>query len=190
MKKTALVLLGLVLVLGFTGCDATLAVFSPSVVPSELEDSRFDGAFSYYENWVASDGINERYEYTVLEFDGTNKASYYTKRYSYSSYSGWSYTGDYIGDYYLWDIEFDIDNGNYRWKLWDNSYSEWDDWENYSFSSDRSTLTLLNFYNIDGNDKVLTKDTDRNATTRMSKETNKTTNDINDLIHDKQLYMK
>ncbi|MFA6645597.1 MAG: hypothetical protein WCS59_00615, partial [Sphaerochaetaceae bacterium] len=153
------------------------------------------GEFSYYENWTASDGINERFEYTVFEFDGTTKASYYTKRYSYYSYSGWSYTGDYIGDYYLWNIAFDVRDGKYRWKLWNNPYSEWDDWEKYSFSGDGSTLTLFNFYNIEGNDKILTKSTSRSTTTRsatasMSIETNKTANDINDLLHDKQFYMK
>lgn len=191
VKKITILLMLLSIMLVFVGCDDMLS----NIFPTTLKDSRFNGSFSYYEKWVASNGINEKFEYTVFKFDGTSKASYYSKRYSYYSSSGWSYTGDYIGDYYRWDIEFDVQNGNYRWRLWDNPYSEWGDWESYSFSSDGNTLTLFNYYNINGLNKILTKSTNRSASAQNTSsnkiiETNKTPNGSNALVQDKQLYLK
>jgi hypothetical protein len=141
------------------GCDPAIDVADAIIQqrPVALSDSRFNGTFSYFDQWEDSWGIEETYEYTSLDFEGTNKVFYYTEYYSYFNSTGWTYSGDYIGDHYAWYLEFQVQNGFYRTKLWDNDYSDWGDWEPYSFSSDGNTLTLENWYNIPGNDLVLTK---------------------------------
>lgn len=141
------------------GCDSVIDVADAIIQqrPVALSDSRFNGTFSYFDQWEDSWGIEETYEYTSLDFEGTNKVFYYTVYYSYFNSTGWTYSGDYIGDHYAWYYEFQIQNGLYRTRLWDNDYSDWRDWEPYSFSIDGNTLTLENWYNIPGNDLVLTK---------------------------------
>jgi hypothetical protein len=125
--------------------------------PKVLSDSRFNGTFIYSYYWTDSWGIEEINEYESFTFDGTNKVFNYDYYKNYSNSSGWSYSGDYIGDHYSWYREFEICNGQYRNKLWDNSYSDWTEWENYEFSGDGKTLTLYNYYNIANYNKVLTK---------------------------------
>ena len=83
---------------------------------------------------------------------------FYTKYSSYYIGSGWIYSGDYIGDYYSWYLEFEVKNGQYRERLWDNEFSDWSERETYMFSSDGTVLTLMNWYNIAGYDLVLGKD--------------------------------
>lgn len=135
----------------FTGCDVA-SLFGPFV--SKLPDSRFNGSFTYFHYWIA----NESTEYTSLDFDGTTKVWFYTKYSSYYSGVGWIYSGDYLGDYYAWYYEFEVNNNQYRCRLWDNDYDDWTTWETYSFSPDGNTLTLNDWYNISGNDLVLEKD--------------------------------
>lgn len=138
-----------------SSCDSSIPVFEQQ--PETISDQRFNGTFTYFHQWEDSWGIEEEYEYTSLRFDGTNKCSYYTKYYSYYNSIGWLYSGDYIGDNYSWNFEIEIQNGLYRIKLWDNEYDDWNDWETYTFSGDGKTLTLENWYNISGNDLVVTK---------------------------------
>ncbi|AEV30873.1 hypothetical protein SpiGrapes_3126 [Sphaerochaeta pleomorpha str. Grapes] len=156
MKRRIVVLIVMTLLFFvFIGCDDSLGGFASILNTEQLTDSRFNGNFTFFEHWTDSYGINERYEYTSYNFDGTNKVHYYTKYYSYSTSSGWHYSGDYIGDYYSWDLEFEIQNGQYRTRLWNNKYSDWEEWEDYEFSG--NTLTLHNKYNISGNDEILAK---------------------------------
>ena len=161
MKTQKLLFLTLIGVLSFlaVGCDSVIDVADAIIQqqPASLSDSRFNGTFSYFDQWEDSWGIEERYEYTSFRFNGTNKIHFYTKYYRYSTTSGWSYSGDYIGDYYSWYLELQVQNGLYRFKLWDNEYSDWHDWEPYSFSSDGKTLTFQNWYNITGYDYIVSK---------------------------------
>ncbi len=153
----------LMLVVSILSCsiDNPVSIGDISNGPKALSDSRFNGDFTYFYYWIDSNGIEEITEYTSFDFDGTTKAWYYSKYKRYSKVTGWSYSGEYKGDAYSWYCEFEVDNGMYRTRLWDNSYSEWSEWENYSFSDDGLTLTLHNHYNIDGNDLIMTKDSDR-----------------------------
>ncbi len=149
-KKIQLITLIFITIL-LSSCDLGLQI------PKSLSDARFNGDYTYSYYWIASDGLNEDYEYTSLDFDGSNKVFYYSSWYRYRTYSGWSYSGDYIGDAYSWYLEFEVQNGQYRTKLWNNSYSEWDNWENYEFRDNGNTLILYNYYNIEDNNLVLTK---------------------------------
>lgn len=155
LKRSLLILILSFCFFIFTGCDVA-SLFG--TVVTNLSDERFNGDFTYFYFWMDTDGIDEITEYTSLDFDGTNKVWYYSKYSSYHSGSGWSYSGDYLGDYYSWDCEFEVNNGQYRWRLWDNEYSDWRGWEAYSFSNDGNILTLKNWFNIAENDLVLEKD--------------------------------
>ena len=154
-KKRAIFILLFILVILFVSCDGSL--FTSIKQPTPIGDSRFNGTFTYYYYWIDSYGIEEDYERTRYTLDGTNKVKYYTKYYYYSTSTGWLYSGDYIGDSYTFDYEFEIKDGQYRYKLWDNEYSSWCDWEPYEFSSDGETLTLYNIMNISGLNEILTK---------------------------------
>jgi len=134
-----------------------------AITPTLLSDTKFNGYFSYSYYWEDSSGIEEKSEYTSFDFDGSNKVFYYTKHSRYSITYGWSYSGDYPGDYYAWYLEFEILNGMYRERLWDNPYSEWSNWERYEFSNNGNTLTLYNYYNIIGNDTILTLSSSSNS---------------------------
>lgn len=89
------------------GCDSVIDVADAIIQqrPVALSDSRFNGTFSYFDQWEDSWGIEETYEYTSLDFEGTNKVFYYTVYYSYFNSTGWTYSGDYIGDHYAWYLE-------------------------------------------------------------------------------------
>ena len=106
---------------------------TPTIIPTQLEDSRFYGKFTYYFHWQNSDGIEEKTEYTTFTFNGTTKVIFYTKYSSYSYYSGWSYSGDYNRDYYIWNYECKILNDTISFRLFNNSYSEWSDPFNFEF---------------------------------------------------------
>lgn len=150
-KLLILILVGFVILLA--SCDGNIL----GKQPTTIGDPRLNGTFTYFYTWKDSLGIEEIYEYTSYTFNGTNKVSFYTKFYSYSKTTGWSYSGDYIGDHYSFEYEFEVSGGMYRHKLWDNRYSSWYDWEPYSFSADGKTLTLYNTLNINGLNEVLTK---------------------------------
>ena len=156
-KITSLILICFTLL--FLSCEMDGETAFSSIInsPTTLSDARFNGDFVYFYYWEDSSGIEENTQYTSFSFDGTNKVFYYNYYKRYSKTSGWSYSGDYIGDHYSWYLEFEVRSGEYRRKLWDNSFSEWSNWEKYEFSSDGKILTLFNYYNISGNNKVLKK---------------------------------
>lgn len=135
-------------------CDGSLFGIKK---PKPLDDPRFNGSFIYSYRWEDSNGIEEDYDYISYTFDGTNKVRFYTVYYSYRIASGWLYSGNYVGDSYSHYYEFEIKDGQYRYKIWDNKYSSWYDWEPYTFSPDGETLTLHNIMNLKGIDDVLTK---------------------------------
>ena len=120
-----------------TGCSLTI---KPR--PVSLSDPRFNGMFSYYESregWSSSDG----YWYESYTFDGTNKAINYTEYWYWSGYS-WHYSGDYKGDYYLFEYEIEINSTKtaLRHRLWDNEFSTWSEWKPYQFLDNGDTLVI------------------------------------------------
>ena len=141
MKKYLLpCLLAIVFILSSCSPDA----FGPK--PQPISDSRFNGSFSYYESkegWTSNDG----YRYESYTFDGTSKASYYSKYWYWSDYSGWHISGDFKGDYYLWDYEIEVNDTHtaFRQRLWNNRYSSWSEWMPYEFSADGSELKICQF---------------------------------------------
>ena len=118
-------------------------IFGPDTEP--LGDLRLNGIFSFYESkegWSSYDG----YWYESYTFDGTNKASFYAKYWYWSNYS-WHYSGDYPGDYYLFDYEIEVNDTHtaFRQKLWNNKYSTWSEWMPYEFSADGRELKICKF---------------------------------------------
>jgi hypothetical protein len=141
-EKMKIVLL-FFLVIIVSGCSALFPTqeeedirIIPVEEPEILQDDRFNGAFSY-SNYISS----SNYSYETYTFDGTTQVSNYSRYAFWLDYS-WHYSGDYVGDYNSWYYEFQILNGQYREKLWDNPYAEWSLWHDYNFNADGSVLTL------------------------------------------------
>lgn len=155
-KKRILILLILVFVVTvFSSCDGD--IFTKGKLATPIDDSRLNGTFTYSYYWIDAQGIEEEYQYIRYAFNGTNKVDFYTKFYAYSKILGWTFSGDYVGDYYAFDYEFEVSGGKYRYRLWDNQFSSWYGWETYTFSPDGKTLTLYNVMNIQGLNYVLKK---------------------------------
>ena len=72
------------------GCDSAIDVADAIIQqrPVALSDSRFNGTFSYFDQWEDSLGIEETYRYISLDFEGTNKGFLYTVYYSSFNYTG------------------------------------------------------------------------------------------------------
>jgi len=124
-KVKKLFFLGLILIFTFsinffTGCDTY-----NERVPTTLSDSRFNGEFWHYGTGTS---------FSCYEFNGTNKV-----KMSHNSYH-------YIYDISISTAEFQISNGKYRYRVWDddaNYEGRWiQDWANYNFSVDGNTLNL------------------------------------------------
>jgi len=91
---------------------ATNEKYYPSV-EAQLSDSRFNGTFNGGAiTWI---------------FNGTNKVKY-TSRSGENSYD--------------FDYEIKLENGHFWERLWNNEYSSWSDWGEYSFSNDGNTLKI------------------------------------------------
>jgi len=104
----------------FIGCDT----FNERV-PTALSDSRFNGEFWYYGTGTF---------FVCYEFNGTNKV-----KMSQNSYH-------YIYDVHLSTAEFQVSNGKYRYRVWDDDSKyegRWiQDWASYNFSDDDNILNL------------------------------------------------
>ncbi|QQO10593.1 hypothetical protein [Breznakiella homolactica] len=146
MRKTLFPLVILFLFLLYTGCENPTAETKEKIsVDKTLDDPRFNGQFEYSNYWMSPNGIEESYQFRILAFNVTNKVYYYTVYWSYYYSSGWNWSGNYKGDSSTYYYEFEIENGKYRKRLWDNRYSSWSSWNAYDFSDDGNTLTLHNF---------------------------------------------
>jgi len=89
-----------------------------------LSDQRFNGAFY-------SHGPDNKF--VAYTFNGTNKGDIAINDYYY------------IYDIQIYDMEWEVSNGRFRARNWSdniNVNNPWDEWTNYSFSSDGKTLTL------------------------------------------------
>jgi len=142
IKKVSILLLIFMLLI-IISCD--LFVSEEDKHGIALSDSRFNGTFVYYLKYLDSRGIDERYERTVLTFNGTTKAKWRTVWWNYDSWNRkWNWSGSKKGDAYEHNIAFEINNGMYRLRKWgtDNQFSEW---QPYEFLNDNNTLDLKYF---------------------------------------------
>jgi hypothetical protein len=140
-KVSVLIIIFMLLII--TSCD--LSDNEDDKPGLTLSDSRFNGTYIYYVKYEDSRGIDERYENTVLTFNGTTKAKWRTVWWNYDSWNRkWNWSGSYKGDVYEHNIEFEINNGMYRLRKWgtNNQFSEW---QPYDFLNDNNSLDLKNF---------------------------------------------
>lgn len=108
-----------------------------------VEDSRFNGTFFNYYHWEDSDGIEETTRSYMWVFDGTTKASQFVNLKSYRIGNGWTIIRD------NFDMEIETkDNRYFRSRLWDNSFDDWSDWQEYEFLED-GTLRLYDEFGYD-----------------------------------------
>lgn len=143
MKKILTGLFCVIITLGlFASCEWELT-------PQESPDSRFTGDWIYFYYWEDEWGLEEKTDYIHWTFDETNVARYYRKWLKYSVSYGWQYSGDYIGDYYLFDFEWKIIGNELYCRLWQNPYSDWASRGVFEFL-DSSTLVI--------NGKIFEKD--------------------------------
>jgi hypothetical protein len=77
-----------------------------------LSDSRFNGVFSDSDD--------------VFTFNGSNKLT--DKRTN--------------GNYFIYEIQINARNDEFRRRLWNNSFDSWSEWRYYGFSDDGNTLTF------------------------------------------------
>ena len=152
MKRRPIAFMLSALTLMMAGCS----LFDFPMQPEPLDDQRFQGSFTYASYGYDEYGLPDE-EVVRYRFDGTSKAYYYHQYEWWGTTSGWHYSGDYPGDAYEFDFEFEVSDGMYRHRLWDNEFSDWTEWEPYEFSDDGKTLTLHNHNNLDFVDYILTK---------------------------------
>ena len=108
-----------------------------------LNDQRFNGTYKY--TWDCEDpyGINESHLRDILEFDGTSKVINRRYKKIYNTATGWTYTGDFIGDWEVTYLEFEIRNSSqYRFRELGTNSSIWSSWCNYSFNPEATILRL------------------------------------------------
>lgn len=93
-----------------------------------LSDTRLNGNFMH--------GLTgEDKKFWEYEFNGTNKAVYSANTYYY------------IWDIKSYDMEIQIDNGKFRERLWNNSYSDWSEWKDYFFDGNGNlTIGTIKYY--------------------------------------------
>lgn len=120
-----------------------------------MADSRFNGEFEYIFDYISSNGINETHLKDTLIFNGSNTASNIRFKKIYNSSSGWTYTGNYIGDSLRRNIEFEVVNNQYRYRivgaanilsLWGSDSNQWSNWSEYSFDVNGNILSLRGDY--------------------------------------------
>lgn len=120
-----------------------------------LSDGRFDGEFVYslFSDALDMPGI-ESMTLAVITyvFDGTIKAESYSKFLKYTYDDGWRYTS--TPTYFVHEMK--LDGNKLLIKSWDNSYSEWAEYE-YSFENNGYTLILHDYFETTGKDMVLLK---------------------------------
>ena len=130
------------ILLAFVGCS--LQSESDSVV--RLNDSRFNGDYSYSKYWKDSDSIEETNEYYSYDFNGTNKCTKWYKYHNYRKSSGWSSSSNYPSlTYEENEIEINDEKTHFRVKLWDNDYSSWGEWKKYEFLDNNRILRIWNY---------------------------------------------
>jgi len=121
----------------------------------KISDIRFNGVFEYVFDSVSSNGINETHLKDTLIFNGSTVASNVRYKKNYNTYSGWSYTGNYIGDSLRRNIEFEVNNNQYRYRifgadnslnLWGRDSNQWSNWSDYVFDASGNILSLKGDY--------------------------------------------
>jgi hypothetical protein len=100
-------------------------------------DSRFIGTWTLFEHGEYLSSISEYKwsRYVSRTFTNTNKYSYY------ASYEDYGVTSS--GSPYMFDYEWKIESGQFKERLWDNEY---DDWDSSSFTFTDSTHLTISYY--------------------------------------------
>lgn len=149
MKKLLVVLTTVVSLL-LAGCAVETPDYKSEESVTLLEDSRFNGEFTYSYFWKGDDGIEEKNEYYSYTFNGTNNCELYCSVENYSKTLGWHIIEPYF-TYYI--IEIDESKTHFRLLLasYDtssykpNPYAEWGDWQKYEFLDGGNTLRIWQF---------------------------------------------
>ncbi len=121
----------------------------------QLGDERFDGKFVYslFIDSLDVPGIESMRLTTITYvFDGTNKAESYSKFLNYTYADGWQYTS--TPTHFINEIK--VDGTKFSIRLWNNAYSEWNEYE-YSFEHNGYTLILHNYFDTTGKNMILLK---------------------------------
>ena len=111
MKKLLLLFIPLMF---FFGCERD-EMYSPSSFPEILGEY----THYYYTSW--NGGLYERSRCFHYVFDDTRKAWYYSNLWSYTE-SGWTNAAK---ESYSANVEWKIEGGVFKRRLWENEYSEW-----------------------------------------------------------------
>jgi hypothetical protein len=113
-KMNKFLFISLILVMLFSSCKK-----EENDLPSSYPSLYGSYTHSFYESW--EDGLYERSRYISYDFDDTRKSWYYSRRWSYTT-SGWSNA---IKESNSWDLEWKVEDGKFKERLWDNEYADW-----------------------------------------------------------------
>jgi hypothetical protein len=131
MKKMGSAVFIFILVTLFLSCDLSKDYYETeqnhkkSNVPiTSIYDNRLDELFSYH-----TDNPYLSYSEYFYFYSGTKKVNY-------------EYKSDSLN--YEFDYEFEINNGKFRKKLYENRFDDWDELVDIYFSSDNNYLYIKN----------------------------------------------
>lgn len=124
-----------ILLLAIVTVVLTSCYISITPLPSTITDSRLEGTFYYEKELPGRDPSDKGFYKSSYTFNGTNFARNYVEYYYFNHETWkWEISGDYIGDYYKYNFEIEVNEAktHFRERLW-NSDLSWGKWQEYKF---------------------------------------------------------